>query len=134
MAVGAPDRVGLPLAIFVQAEPVRETPDGTGGMKRRFRAAPEVQQCFHATGKADFMPVVVVESMAACEAFTRHTLLFEGGNVRRCRTFVSMAAVRTGTALNLQGPAPCWPGRCGGNGRAGAAVPRRVRGRRTARR
>ena len=100
VAVVAPGRVGLPLTIFVQVELVSETPDEIDLMKRRFRDAPEVQQCSYVTGDADFMLVVVVASMAAYEDFTRR-VLFQGGNVRKFRTFVSMDAVKTGTALNI---------------------------------
>lgn len=95
-----PGKVGLPLTIFVQVELVSETPAEIDVVKRRFREAPEVQQCFYVTGEADFMLVVVVESMAAYEAFTR-AMFFEGGNVKKFRTFVSMDAVKTGLALNI---------------------------------
>jgi Lrp/AsnC family transcriptional regulator, leucine-responsive regulatory protein len=95
-----PVRVGLPLTIFVQVELVSETPDDIDLMKRRFADAAEVQQCFYVTGDADFMLVVVVESMAAYEEFTRR-VLFAGGNVRKFRTFISMDAVKSGMALNF---------------------------------
>jgi DNA-binding Lrp family transcriptional regulator len=52
------------------------------------------------TGDADFILVIVVESMAAYEDFTRR-MFFHGGNVRKFRTFVSMDAVKTGCALNI---------------------------------
>ncbi|MBY6049008.1 Lrp/AsnC family transcriptional regulator [Vannielia litorea] len=100
VAVVAPDRVGLPLTIFAQVELVSETPDDIDTMKRRFREAPEVQQCFYVTGEADFMLVLVVESMAAYEEFTRRAF-FAGGNVRKFRTFVSMDAVKSGSSLNI---------------------------------
>ena len=100
VAVVAPDKVGLPLTIFVQVELVSETPDDIDQVKRRFRDAPEVQQCFYVTGDADFMLVLVVESMAAYEEFTRQTF-FQDGNIRKFRTFVLMDAVKTGTALNI---------------------------------
>lgn len=100
VAVVAPEAVGLPLTIFVQVELVSETPEDIDRMKRRFRDAPEVQQCFYVTGDADFMLVVIVESMAAYEDFTRR-VFFQGGNVRKFRTYVSMDAVKSGTALNI---------------------------------
>lgn len=100
VAVVAPDKVGLPLTIFVQVELVSETAGEIDLMKRRFRDAPEVQQCFYVTGAADFMLVVVVASMAAYEDFTRR-MLFHGGNVRKFHTFVSMDRVKSGLALNL---------------------------------
>lgn len=100
VAVVAPAKVGLPLTIFAQVELVSETPQDIDAVKRRFREAPEVQQCFYVTGEADFMLVLIVESMAAYEDFTRRNF-FQGGNVRKFRTFVSMDAVKTGTALNI---------------------------------
>ncbi len=100
VAVVAPAKVGLPLTIFVQVELVSEIPEEIDIVKRRFREAPEVQQCFYVTGDADFMLVVVVETMAAYEDFTRRTF-FQGSNVKKFRTFVSMDAVKTGTALNI---------------------------------
>ena len=100
VAVIAQDKVNLPLTIFVQVELVSETPDDIDRMKARFRDAPEVQQCFYVTGEADFMLVVVVDSMAAYEDFTRRAF-FQDRNVRKFRTYVSMDAVKTGTALNI---------------------------------
>lgn len=100
VAVVAPSKVGLSLTIIVQVELVSETPEDIDNVKLRFREAPEVQQCFYVTGEADFMLVVVVESMAAYEDFTRRNF-FEGGNVRKFRTFVSMDAVKIGTRLNI---------------------------------
>ncbi|MCA2012096.1 Lrp/AsnC family transcriptional regulator [Cereibacter sphaeroides] len=95
-----PAKVGLPLTIFVQVELVSETPKDIDRMKSLFREAPEVQQCFYVTGEADFMLVVVTDSMASYEDFTRRCF-FAGGNVRKFRTYVAMDAVKTGMALSL---------------------------------
>lgn len=100
VAVIDPASVARPLTVFVQVELVSETTAEIDAMKQRFRDAPEVQQCFYVTGEADFMLVVLVESMAAYEEFTRRCL-FHGGNVRKFRSFVSMDAVKTGTALSF---------------------------------
>ena len=96
----APEAVGLPLTIIVQVELVSETPDAIDAAKERFRAAPEVQQCHYVTGEADFILMVVVASMSAYEDFTRR-MFFEGANVRKFRTMVSMGEVKAGTALNI---------------------------------
>ncbi len=69
-------------------------------MKRRFREAPEVQQCHYVAGEADFVLVVVVASMAAYEDFTRR-VFFQGNNVKKFRTLVSMDPVKRGSALNI---------------------------------
>ncbi|CAK7260474.1 MULTISPECIES: Lrp/AsnC family transcriptional regulator [unclassified Shinella] len=96
----APEAVGLPLTIIVQVELVSETPDAIDAAKQRFRDAPEVQQCHYVTGEADFILVVIVASMSAYEDFTRR-MFFEGANVRKFRTMVSMGEVKTGTMLNI---------------------------------
>ncbi len=95
-----PAAVGLPLTIFVEVELVSETPPEIDAVKRRFRDAAEVQQCHYVTGEVDFILVVVIESMAAYEDFTRR-MFFEGGNVKKFRTLVSMDPVRQGSALKI---------------------------------
>ena len=96
----SPEAVGLPLTIFVEVELVSETLDDIDAMKRRFRDAPEVQQCYYVTGEADFVLIVVVESMTAYEDFTRRTF-FQNGNVKKFRTFVSMDPVKRGSSLKI---------------------------------
>lgn len=98
VAVVSPEAVGLPLTIVVQVELVSETPTDIDAAKAAFRAAPEVQQCHYVTGEVDFVLIVVVESMAAYEDFTRR-LFFQSGNVRKFRTMVSMDRVKNGLAL-----------------------------------
>lgn len=100
VAMISPEKVGKLLTIFVEVELVSETPDDIDRMKRRLLAAPEVQQCFYVTGEADFVLIVLVESMAAYEDFTRRNF-FQDGNVRKFRTFVSMDAVKRGVSLNI---------------------------------
>ena len=96
----APETVGLLLTIIVAVELISETPEAIHAAKERFRAAPEVQQCHYVTGEADFILTLVVASMSAYEDFTRRTF-FDGGNVKKFRTFVSMGQVKTGTALDI---------------------------------
>lgn len=95
-----PEAVGLPLTIFVEVELVSETPEEIDGAKARFREAPEVQQCYYVTGEADFVLIVIVESMSAYEDFTRRNF-FLSGNVKKFRTFVSMDAVKRGSAVEI---------------------------------
>lgn len=96
----APEAVGLPITIFVGVELVSETLADIDTMKRRFRDAPEVQQCHYVTGEADFVLVVIVASMTAYEDFTRR-MFFQNGNVKKFRTLVSMDPVKRGSALNI---------------------------------
>ncbi len=95
-----PEAVDLALTIIVQVELISETSDAIDAAKHSFRTAPEVQQCHYVTGEADFVLVVVVESMAAYEDFTRR-VLFASGNVKKFRTMVSMDQVKSGTQLNI---------------------------------
>lgn len=98
VAVVSPERVGLPLTIIVLVELVSEAPVDIDAVKQRLRDAPEVQQCFYVTGESDFILQIAVSSMAAYEEFTRRTF-FQGGNVRKFRTFVCMDKVKTGGTL-----------------------------------
>lgn len=98
----SPDAVGLPLTIFVEVELVSETPQEIDAAKARFRGAPEVQQCYYVTGEADFVLILVVESMSAYEEFTRRNF-FQSGNVKKFRTFVSMDSVKRGCAVEIRG-------------------------------
>ncbi|WP_171205962.1 Lrp/AsnC family transcriptional regulator [Ruegeria sp. HKCCA0235A] len=100
VAVVDPAAVGLQLTIFVELELVSETPDEIDAVKKSLLNAPEVQQCFYVTGEVDFMIVVVVESMADYEDFTRR-MFFENGNIRKFRTFVSMDTIKSGSALGF---------------------------------
>ncbi|NOC46660.1 MULTISPECIES: Lrp/AsnC family transcriptional regulator [unclassified Ruegeria] len=100
VAVVDPAAVGLQLTIFVELELVSETPDEIDAVKKTLLNAPEVQQCFYVTGEVDFMVVVVVESMAVYEDFTRR-MFFENGNIRKFRTFVSMDTIKSGSALGF---------------------------------
>lgn len=95
-----PEAVGLAITVFVEVELVSETPADIDAMKRRFRDAPEVQQCHYVTGETDFVLVVAVASMAAYEDFTRR-MFFQNGNVKKFRSLVSMDAVKRGSALSF---------------------------------
>ncbi|AXT29125.1 Lrp/AsnC family transcriptional regulator (plasmid) [Ruegeria sp. AD91A] len=100
VAIVDPAAVGLQLTIFVELELVSETPDEIDAVKKTLLNAPEVQQCYYVTGEVDFMVVVVVESMAVYEDFTRR-MFFENGNIRKFKTFVSMDTIKSGSALGF---------------------------------
>ena len=113
VAVVDPASVGRPLTIVVQVELESERADRVDAIKRRFAAAPEVQQCYYVTGEADFVLVLTVATMAEYEALARR-LFFAEENVRRFRTFVAMDAVKRGLAVPVTGP-PVTP-RAGSDG------------------
>ena len=64
-----------------------------------------MQQCYSVTGEADYLLVVNVASMADYEALTRR--LFEGDdNIKRFRTSVALASLKTGLRVPLDSAAP----------------------------
>ena len=61
-----------------------------------------MQQCYSVTGEADYLLVV---NMADYEALTRR--LFEGDdNIKRFRTSVALASLKTGLRVPLDSAAP----------------------------
>ena len=95
-----PAKVGLPLTIVLEVHLENERPDRTAPLRARIAAEEAVQQCYSVTGEADYLLVVSVASMADYEALTRR--LFDGDdNVRRFRTSVALASLKTGLRVPL---------------------------------
>jgi Lrp/AsnC family transcriptional regulator, leucine-responsive regulatory protein len=70
---------------------------------KKMLAVGDVQQCYEVTGEAaDFMLVVLVESMEAYQAFTRRHLL-DDANVRSFTTHVVLERVKTGVSVHVPG-------------------------------
>ena len=105
VAVIDPEKVGLPLTIMVEVHLENERPDRTAPLRARIAAEDAVQQCYSVTGEADYLLVVNVASMADYEALTRR--LFEGDdNIKRFRTSVALASLKTGLRVPLDSAAP----------------------------
>lgn len=106
VAVLDPVRVGKPLTIVLEVHLENERPDRTAPLRARIAAEAAVQQCYAVTGEADYLLVVNVASMEDYEALTQR--LFEGDdNIKRFRTSVALASLKTGlrVPLNSAGPA-----------------------------
>jgi Lrp/AsnC family leucine-responsive transcriptional regulator len=86
--------VGLPLTILVELSVESEAIERLDEIRNRFRACPQVQQCFYVAGEADFILIIVVRDMSEYQALTR-LLFVERGNVRRFRTFVAFERVKS---------------------------------------
>jgi len=95
VAIVDPAAVGRSLTIFVEVEVFSETSAQIETAKREFAAIPEIQQCYYVTGEADFVLVLVVQTMADYEAITRR-VFFGNNNVKKFRTFVAMDRVKVG--------------------------------------
>ena len=105
VAVLDPVQVGKPLTIVLEVHLDNERPDRTAPLRARIAAEDAVQQCYSVTGEADYLLVVNVASMADYEALTRR--LFEGDdNIKRFRTSVALASLKTGLRVPLDSAAP----------------------------
>lgn len=105
VAVLDPVKVGKPLTIVLEVHLDNERPDRTAPLRERIAAEDAVQQCYSVTGEADYLLVVNVASMADYEALTRR--LFDGDdNIKRFRTSVALASLKTGLRVPLDSAAP----------------------------
>ena len=100
VAIVDPDSVGLSVTCVVTVDVDREGLQELERFNARMRACPQVQQCWYVTGEADYVLVVVVEDMAAYEAFTREELLADP-NVRSFTTHVVLSPVKRGLQLPI---------------------------------
>ena len=104
VAVLDPVKVGKPLTIVLEVHLDNERPDRTAPLRTRIAAEDAVQQCYSVTGEADYLLVVNVASMADYEALTRR--LFDGDdNIKRFRTSVALASLKTGLRVPLDSAA-----------------------------
>ena len=104
VAVLDPVKVGKPLTIVLEVHLDNQRPDRTAPLRARIAAEDAVQQCYSVTGEADYLLVVNVASMADYEALTRR--LFEGDdNIKRFRTSVALASLKTGLRVPLDSAA-----------------------------
>ena len=92
--------VGFPVTCIVSVDLRDESAAALDRFKRRMGQRPQVQQCYYVTGQADFILVVLAESMEAYEAFTREALLSEE-NVQGFVTHVVMDRVKVGGELPI---------------------------------
>ncbi|MEO9528612.1 Lrp/AsnC family transcriptional regulator [Roseibium sp.] len=95
-----PGAVGLPLTIIVDVTLKSEAAGRTEEIKKAFREAPEIQQCYYVTGEVDFVLIVMVGDMAEYEALTQR-LFFSNENIEKFRTFVTMDRTKTSMRLSI---------------------------------
>ena len=108
VAVLDPAKLGMPLTIVLEVHLENERPDRTAPLRARIAAEDAVQQCYGVTGEADYLLVVNVASMADYEALTGR--LFDGDdNIKRFRTSVALASLKTGLRVPLESPVRAAP-------------------------
>jgi len=100
VSVIAPDAVGRKLTLIVEVTLSKGPAYGLDGFKRSVKAIPEVSQCYHVTGRADFVLIITARDMEDYEAFTRRFFV-DNPNVARFETSVVVQPVKVGLALPL---------------------------------
>jgi len=93
IAVLSPTKLGREMTVIVGVVLERESRMQLDLFKRRMRQAPAVQQCYYATGEADFILVVMVKDIKEYEAFTQE-YFFDESNVSRFTSSVVMDRVK----------------------------------------
>jgi Lrp/AsnC family leucine-responsive transcriptional regulator len=90
--------VGMTFIVEIVLEKVR-VPEVTA-IKRRLKAAPEVQQIYNVTGDVDLMLIVLARDVEHFEEISRN-LFSADPLVRRYRTSVVMDRVKTGQTIPI---------------------------------
>lgn len=93
IAVLSPSKLGREMTVIVQVTLERENRQHLDTFKRNMRKAPQVQQCYYATGEADFILVVVVRDIKEYEEFTQN-YFFDKSNVSKFTSSIVMDRVK----------------------------------------
>ncbi|MEP1329996.1 Lrp/AsnC family transcriptional regulator [Pseudophaeobacter sp.] len=93
IAVLSAPKLGREMTVIVEVVLERESRMHLDAFKQRMRAAPQVQQCYYATGEADFILIVVTRDIKEYEEFTQE-YFFDESNVSRFNTSVVMDRVK----------------------------------------
>lgn len=89
---------GMTFIVEITLEKVRVAEVAT--IKRRLRAAPEIQQIYNITGEADLLLIVLTRDVEHFEQISRE-LFSADPQVRRYRTSVVMDRVKTGQTIPI---------------------------------
>lgn len=98
IAVLSSAKLGREMTVIVQVMLERESRMHLDAFKRRMRIAPAVQQCYYATGEADFILVVIVKDIAEYQEFTQE-YFFDESNVSKFTSSIVMDRVKV--SLNI---------------------------------
>ncbi|MGB7335055.1 MAG: Lrp/AsnC family transcriptional regulator [Salaquimonas sp.] len=93
IAVLSSPKLGREMTVIVQVMLERESRMHLDAFKRRMRTAPQVQQCYYATGEADLILVVIVKDIKEYEQFTQE-YFFDESNVSKFTSSIVMDRVK----------------------------------------
>ncbi|MGJ1269508.1 Lrp/AsnC family transcriptional regulator [Sphingobacterium spiritivorum] len=90
------NNVTILVEVFLESEKIELVDD----LKNKFKAIPEIQQCYYVTGESDFFLVIVAPTMAYYETLTRQ-IFFGNKNIKRFRTVVVMDITKSSLEIPL---------------------------------
>ena len=102
VAIVSPQASGKLLTIIVEVTLEQERPLSSvlDEFKKLVLAAPEVMQCYHITGNADFILIIAAKDMQEYEALT-HRLFIDNQSVRRFQTSFVISKIKSRTIVPL---------------------------------
>lgn len=102
VAVVSPQATGRVLTIIVEVTLEQERPLSSvlDEFKKLVLAVPEVMQCYHVTGNADFILIIAAKDMQDYEALT-HRLFIDNRSVRRFQTSFVINRIKSVSVIPL---------------------------------
>jgi Lrp/AsnC family leucine-responsive transcriptional regulator len=102
VAIISPEANGRLLTIVVEVTLEQERPLSSvlDEFKKLALNTPEVMQCYHVTGNADFILIIAAKDMKDYERLT-HRLFIDNQSVRRFQTSVVVSRVKSRTTIPL---------------------------------
>lgn len=94
-------QVGNPITLIVEVSLHTDSIASIDKAKADFTGAQEVQQCYYVTGEADFVLVILVESMQDYEGLTRR-IFYNNENIKHFKTTVTMNIIKAGLEIPVK--------------------------------
>lgn len=101
VAVANPAKVGTYLSFVLLVTLVTDRPETMKHFADAVNGSPEVQQCYHVTGPADFVLIVNVRDQDHFAEITR-VLLYDNPDVSRFETCLIIERAKIGLALPVE--------------------------------
>lgn len=104
VALVRPERIGLPISVFIQVTLERQAAQALVRFERQMENIPEVMECYLMTGDSDYLIRVVVSDLGELQRFIVEKLSSIAG-VATIRSSFALKQVKYKTALPLnEGP------------------------------
>ncbi len=93
-----PEKIGIGMFSFVEVTLSRHRQDAVASFVDAIKHIPEIINCYHITGRADYLLKIATKDIAAYEQFVIHTLSALPG-VQHLETMVVLSAVKAEKSL-----------------------------------